>query len=295
MSIFAFYPRTLATGFPYLCSDLSGLLYHETDVTSKTTIPVFWKITCIHFPFTAYTRLNTRAGRRTSKANARKCSYKKGGKALKWLSFPKLPAEKNYSASYRVHVHQPEARELFSFHFKEFLQRDYFQERPLVILCIGTDRSTGDSLGPLIGSKLQASSSPLFKIYGTLEKPVHAVNLEETTNEIHRRFNRPYVVAVDACLGKAESIGYITIKSGPLQPGTGVNKSLPAVGNLHVVGVVNVGGFMEYLVLQNTRLNLVMQMAEMISDGLLQGCRNFFPSRPAMAESKTGLTPAFSE
>ncbi|NLY88478.1 MAG: spore protease YyaC [Firmicutes bacterium] len=195
-----------------------------------------------------------------------------------------------------MHVHQPEARELFGCQFKEFLKREYPPERPLIILCIGTDRSTGDSLGPLIGSKLRASGSPFFQVYGTLEKPVHAVNLEETTGEIHQRHNRPYIVAVDACLGKAESIGYITIKSGPLQPGTGVNKSLPAVGNLHVVGVVNVGGFMEYLVLQNTRLNLVMQMAEVISDGLLQGCRMFFSgSRPDMVESKTGLTPAFSE
>ena len=223
---------------------------------------------------------------------------------MKWPLFPKIPAEKNFSASYRVHVHQPEARELFGHQFKEFLKREYPLERPLVILCIGTDRSTGDSLGPLIGSKLQAAGSMLFQVYGTLEKPVHAVNLEETTVQIHRRFHRPYIVAVDACLGKAESIGYITIKLGPLQPGTGVNKSLPAVGNLHVVGVVNVGGFMEYLVLQNTRLNLVMQMAEVISDGLLQGCQMFFPeNRPAIIENtrestrahETGLTPVFSE
>jgi putative sporulation protein YyaC len=215
---------------------------------------------------------------------------------LKWPSFPKISAEKKISPSYRVHVHQPEARELLGSHFKELLKREYPPERPLVILCIGTDRSTGDSLGPLIGTRLQAAGSPFFQVYGTLEKPVHAVNLEETTGEIYRRFHRPYIVAVDACLGKAESIGYITMKLGPLQPGTGVNKTLPAVGNLHVVGVVNVGGFMEYLVLQNTRLSLVIQMAEVISDGLLQGCRLFFPGqRPAMVENKAGLTPVLSE
>ena len=28
-------------------------------------------------------------------------------------------------------------------------------KRPIIFLCIGTDRSTGDSLGPLIGYKLQ--------------------------------------------------------------------------------------------------------------------------------------------
>lgn len=192
---------------------------------------------------------------------------------------------------YRVHVHHPEARELFSFHFKKILRQNYYLSDPLVILCIGTDRSTGDSLGPLVGSRLKTLSSPSLKVYGTLENPVHAVNLEETTKKIHLELKEPFIVAVDACLGKSESIGYISIKSGPLQPGTGVNKSLPAVGNLHVVGVVNVGGFMEYLVLQNTRLNLVMQMAELIGDGIIQACQELFsPSQPMEK-----MAPAFSD
>ncbi len=32
--------------------------------------------------------------------------------------------------------------------------------RDIVILCIGTDRSTGDSLGPLVGYKLKFSWRP---------------------------------------------------------------------------------------------------------------------------------------
>jgi len=51
----------------------------------------------------------------------------------------------------------------------------------------------------------------------------------------------------------------------PLLPGTGVNKTLPPVGDLQVLGVVNVGGFMEYFVLQNTRLSAVMRMVEVVS------------------------------
>lgn len=197
---------------------------------------------------------------------------------MKWLSFPKKLTKPELTSVYRVHVHHPEARELFSFYFKKILCQNYYLSNPLVILCIGTDRSTGDSLGPLVGSRLASLSSPSLKVYGTLENPVHAVNLEETTQRIHRELKEPFIVAVDACLGKSESIGYVSIKPGPLQPGTGVNKTLPAVGNLHVVGVVNVGGFMEYLVLQNTRLNLVMQMAELIGDGISQACQELFSS-----------------
>lgn len=136
-----------------------------------------------------------------------------------------------------------------------------------VLLCIGTDRSIGDALGPLVGSLLAEQLPWPFQVLGTLEQPVHAGNLAETVTGIHREFRRPFVVAVDACLGRSESIGYVSVGVGSLKPGAGVNKNLPAVGDLYITGVVNVGGFMEYFVLQNTRLNLVMRMAKMVAAG----------------------------
>lgn len=137
--------------------------------------------------------------------------------------------------------------------------------KDIVILCIGTDRSTGDALGPLVGTKLMENKRRIHHVYGTLDEPVHAVNLEEKINLIQTMHNEPFIVAIDACLGQLDSIGQIQICEGPLKPGAGVKKTLPSVGNMHITGVVNVGGFMEYFVLQNTRLNLVMNMAKVIS------------------------------
>lgn len=138
---------------------------------------------------------------------------------------------------------------------------------PFVIVCIGTDRATGDALGPLVGSQLR-KTLPASNVFGTLESPVHAVNLQETIDKIEKLYNDPFIVGIDACLGKYSSIGMITIGEGPVQPGTGVNKRLPPVGNIHMTGIVNVGGFMEYFVLQNTRLSLVMSMANIIAAAL---------------------------
>lgn len=143
------------------------------------------------------------------------------------------------------------------------------RNRPLTIVCIGTDRSTGDALGPLVGSALARSRSPLFQVYGTLEQPVHALNLQETLDDIERSHPRSFIIGIDACLGQVSSIGCIQIGHGPVRPGAGVNKELPPVGELHMTGIVNVGGFMEYFVLQNTRLHLVMQMADLIAGSLL--------------------------
>ena len=75
----------------------------------------------------------------------------------------------------------------------------------------------------------------------------------------------PRIIAVDACLGHLHSVGSIQVGMGPLKPGAGVNKKLPEVGEVHITGIVNVAGFMEYFVLQNTRLSIVMKMADIIS------------------------------
>ncbi len=148
---------------------------------------------------------------------------------------------------------------------------ELISERPVhstvVVMCIGTDRSTGDALGPLVGSELMERRH-CFVLYGTLDQPVHAVNLEETIARVHREIERPFVIAIDASLGQVANIGQITLARGSLQPGAGVHKQLPSVGDVHITGIVNVGGFMEYFVLQNTRLSLVFCMANVIADAL---------------------------
>ena len=54
----------------------------------------------------------------------------------------------------------------------------------IIFLCIGTDRSTGDSLGPLVGENLKSLKLNNVHIYGDLENPVHSKNLHSTLNQI---------------------------------------------------------------------------------------------------------------
>lgn len=172
---------------------------------------------------------------------------------------------------FRVHVHDQLAAEKIYLALVEKLGICSGSEiDAVVLLCIGTDRSTGDCLGPLVGSQLSREHQEFFHIYGTLDHPVHAANLQENIDTIKQKYKRPFIVAIDACLGSPDNIGCINICDGPLQPGAGVNKSLPPVGDIYITGIVNVGGFMEYLVLQNTRLNLVMKMSYTLVQGLLK-------------------------
>ncbi|TLS48879.1 spore protease YyaC [Paenibacillus antri] len=153
--------------------------------------------------------------------------------------------------------------------------------QPIVVVCVGTDRSTGDALGPLVGSSLHKHSN--IPVYGTLDEPVHAVNLTDRLEEIQRSHRNPFIVAIDACLGQLSSVGCIQAGDGPVKPGAGVNKELPPVGDYHVTGIVNVGGFMEYFVLQNTRLSLVVNMADVISESIRLAAEERFSSSRASA------------
>ena len=138
----------------------------------------------------------------------------------------------------------------------------------IVILCIGTDRSTGDSLGPIVGDYLVSFSGEGIYIYGSLEYPVHAKNLNIILNEIHINFPSPYIIAVDASLGSSPNIGKIIIENKPLNPGSALKRDLPAVGDISITGIVNVSSSLDFLTLQSTRLFTVMHMARVISRGI---------------------------
>ncbi|OAA83090.1 spore protease YyaC [Clostridium ljungdahlii] len=140
--------------------------------------------------------------------------------------------------------------------------------RTIVILCIGTDRSTGDSLGPIVGDKLKFLMRNKVELYGNLQYPVHAKNLKNIITEINSKYNKPFIIAIDACLGTIQDVGKIIIETKPLTPGSAMKKSLPQVGDLSITGIVNICGAMEFMVLQNTRLFTVMQLADTISRGL---------------------------
>lgn len=141
----------------------------------------------------------------------------------------------------------------------------------VIFLCIGTDRSTGDSLGPLIGYKLKEQGMKNGKVFGTLDNPVHAMNLEACMDGLRQRFPNAVVVAVDASVGNAEHVGFVTLGRGPLKPGLGVRKELDAVGDICITGIVGSSRNGDPLMLQSIRLSVVMRLADCISRSICLG------------------------
>lgn len=182
-----------------------------------------------------------------------------------------------------INIHDRGALQAFSNTFNQYLCNWLpLYNYSLVILCIGTDRATGDSLGPLIGYKLRALDFPGVKLYGTLDEPVHAKNLHTTVAHIKEHHPGSLILAIDACLGSMEHVGYITIGDGPIRPGAGVQKDLPSVGHFHITGIVNFTSVMNMTILQNTRLSLVMKMADMIALNIRYCLWKYFQSNTPM-------------
>lgn len=137
--------------------------------------------------------------------------------------------------------------------------------KQIVFLCIGSDRSTGDSLGPLVGTMLNNKNFSL-PVYGTLQAPVHALNIKKVLKEIHETYEDPFIIGIDACLGDESKIGTIFIKEGAFIPGKALKKDLPSVGNCHLKAIVNyLDPWSPMQSLSSTRLYTVIKIADIIS------------------------------
>ena len=168
-----------------------------------------------------------------------------------------------------------ESRSLFNFttSLQNLLEKKNYHSRDIILVCIGSDRATGDCLGPIVGHKLARfcnTHKNSLHLFGTLEQPIHAKNLEATLQFIHSCYKNALIIAIDASLGVVEHVGYITLGEGSLCPGVGVDKNLPEVGDIFITGIVNLSGFGSQMLLQTTHLNLVMQLADFISLGLFR-------------------------
>ena len=154
---------------------------------------------------------------------------------------------------------------LLALRLKEIILNPKCEDKDIIFLCIGSDRYIGDSLGPLVGTMLEESQVP-YRVYGTLEEPVHAFNLKGTLKDIHKQFRKPLIFSIDASLGTIDQVGYVIFEEGPLTPGKALEKILPEVGDYHFKGMVNyIDPLPKSQFLNDTRLSTVMKLAKLIA------------------------------
>ncbi|MDY2790658.1 MAG: spore protease YyaC [Lachnospiraceae bacterium] len=177
------------------------------------------------------------------------------------------------------------------------LRKNAAFQTPIYILCIGTDKVTGDSLGPFVGHAIErelASLNEKFRmlhlpeitLIGTLREPVHALNLSDTLHHLHCTskeqgfsFDDCLTLVIDAALGYPGHIGLVTLSNMPLAPGEGVHKKLPKVGQISITGIIgeSLGSTRKcQLSLKNARLTELVELSEFISEGILASLRRLY-------------------
>ena len=142
-------------------------------------------------------------------------------------------------------------------------------ENTPVILCIGSDLSVGDSLGPITGTKLKEKLNGLnCYIYGCLSKPITAHEIKYINDFLRLTHPGSPIIAIDAAVGAAGDIGLIKIARRGVKPGSGANKKLARVGDISIIGIIAEKSVFNFSILSATRLNIVYKMADIIAEGV---------------------------
>ena len=160
---------------------------------------------------------------------------------------------------------------------------------PPVVLCIGSDLSVGDSLGPLVGTMLKSRLKELnIYVYGTLSKPITAHEVKYINAFLSQTHPDSTVIAVDAAVGNSADVGLIKISKNALKPGSGAQKNLNKVGNASIMGIVAEKSLFNYALFSATRLNMVYRMAKIISDGIYDYFTDYLASPDSSSFNTNG-------
>ncbi|WP_413299472.1 spore protease YyaC [Bacillus sp. 1P10SD] len=145
----------------------------------------------------------------------------------------------------------------------------------VLVACIGSNRISGDSLGPFVGTLLNNSYSNHLSVIGNLQNPLDAATLIPELS----RFVIPqnsFVIAVDSVIGSVDFVHTIIVREGLLQPGAGLDKTLPPMGDCSIMGVTidRESAIEDSLIYTN--LHIVYKMATNIAKGISLAVRLYF-------------------
>jgi putative sporulation protein YyaC len=130
----------------------------------------------------------------------------------------------------------------------------------VVFVCIGSDLSIGDSLGPLVGTELEDLG---YHVIGTLNDPLHGLNLKDRL-KTELTGQKKTVVAIDACIGDKRAVGGFEVRRGPIHPGKGLGKKLTKVGDYSIAGIVSSESPFDFFHDQAIHLSFIISMAKKI-------------------------------
>ena len=168
-------------------------------------------------------------------------------------------------------------KNIFINDFSKYLYEERKKYFETVFLCIGTDRIIGDSLGPIVGTMLQEKLEKYnffnITIYGTLQENICYTNIQDVLKVINKKHENACIIVIDAALSHEDNIGKIFVSKEKMILGKGLSKQKIEVGDISIKAVVGKNYKLSkynFSSLQNISLNVVIRLAQLISDGIYE-------------------------
>ena len=141
----------------------------------------------------------------------------------------------------------------------------------IIFLCIGTNKIIGDSIGPIVGSRLKKIENELIQVYGTTESMVNFITAKEIIKSIYLKFEKPYIITIDSTLSNSKKKGDIVIEKGWIKIGKALEKSICFYSNINIKCIV--GNRYEQAVknweeLNNAKLADIVNMVSIVTCGV---------------------------
>ena len=142
-----------------------------------------------------------------------------------------------------------------------------------IILCIGTSKCIGDSLGPIVGEYLynNIKKSNVY-VLGNLKNNITYQNIDVILNRINNTIKNPYMILIDSALSNKNYIGEIVVNKNKMIVGSALNKSEYKYGNLSIKGIVGENKYSyeeNYNELNNVSVDLVKNISKNIINEII--------------------------
>jgi putative sporulation protein YyaC len=153
------------------------------------------------------------------------------------------------------------------------------RNKKIVFLCIGTNKVTGDSFGPLVGTKLQKllRYNKKISILGNIDKPINALNIEDKLLYVNKKYTDKYVIVVDSAVSEIELIGEIFVTKNKMVLGKGINRKISEIGDISIKCSVckdEYSGIENFKSLKNVPKEFIKNLADIVSIGIYEVISN---------------------
>lgn len=153
---------------------------------------------------------------------------------------------------------------------KQLKQYKYQKFSHIIILCIGTNKIIGDSIGPMVGQVLYKELKyDKIIVLGNMIETINFKNAKQLIESIFKEYTKPFIITIDSALGKEDMVNQIVINKGIVKIGKSLGRSICYYSNINIKGVVGVDKKDKYeniKTLQNVDLELITKLSTTIAN-----------------------------